>query len=147
MNSYLQATICVFQNALHLTDLTATHMYANVPIFLDFRPTGPLAASVILLPDVIESLGGQQGDIMACIPATDLCMIGDTRNVKHICVISEIALKFLNKPRFLSTQPLRLVKKEWKIFEANRADDEHPFPKSADEVKILKRALRMQGKI
>ncbi len=74
-------------------------------------------------------------------------MIGDSQNVKQICVMSEIALKFVNKPSFLSTQPLRLVNKEWKIYEANKANDEHSFPKSEDEVKILKRALKMQGKI
>ena len=74
-------------------------------------------------------------------------MIGKSQNVKHICVMSEIALKFANKSSFLSTQPLRLVDTEWKLYEANKTSDEHPFPKSEDEVKILKRALKMQGKI
>ena len=108
---------------------------------------GPLAASVILLPDLIESLDGQQGDFVACLPAGELCMIGNSQNVKQICVMSEIALKFVTKASFLSMQPLRLLNKEWKIYEANKANDEYPFPQSGDEVKILKRALKMQGKI
>ena len=74
-------------------------------------------------------------------------MIGGSQNVKHICVMSEIALKFAKKSSFLTAQPLRLVDKEWRVYEANKANDEHPFPKSEDEVKILKRALKMQGKI
>lgn len=113
----------------------------------DFSLLGPLAASVILLPDLIESVGGQHGDPVACIPASDLCMIADSQNVTQLSAMAEIALRFLKKPGFLSTQPLRLDKKEWKIYEANRADDEHPFPRTSDEVKMLKRALKMQGKI
>ena len=115
----------------------------KLPIFL----LGPLAASVILLPDVIENLNGHQGDLVVCAPAGELCMIGDSQSVKQICVMSEIALQFTSKPHFLSTQPLRLVKKEWVIYEADKSNDEYPFPKSEDEVKMLKRALKMQGKV
>ena len=74
-------------------------------------------------------------------------MIGYSQNVKQICVMSEIALQFTSKLSFLSTQPLRLYKKEWVMYEADKSNDEYPFPKSEDEVKMLKRALKMQGKI
>lgn len=108
---------------------------------------GPLTASVILLPDVIEQFDIQDGDPVAVIPTSDLCIIGGSQNVKQLCVMGEISLKFTKQTHFISTQPLRLSQKQWKLFEANKANDEHPFPRSPDEVKMLKRALKMQGKI
>lgn len=108
---------------------------------------GPLTASVILLPDVIGKLNIEGGDAVVVIPTSDLCMVGGSQNVKQLCVMGEISLKFTKQVNFLSTQPLRVVQTEWKLYEANRANDEHPFPKSPDEVKMLKRALKMQGQI
>lgn len=109
---------------------------------------GPLTASVILLPDVIEQLGSEHGDHVVVIPTSDLCMIGGAKNVKQLCVMGEISLRYAAEQQaFLSGQPLRLLDKQWRIFEANKANDEHPFPRFPDEVKMLKRALKMQGEI
>lgn len=108
---------------------------------------GPLTASVILLPDVIEQLGSEHGDAVVVIPTNDLCMIGGSKNVKQLCVMGEISLRYAKQQSFLSAQPLRLLDKKWRLFEANKANDEHSFPRSPDEVKMLKRALKMQGEI
>ena len=67
---------------------------------------------------------------MVVVPTNDLCMIGGSKNVKQLCVMGEISLRYAKQKSFLSAQPLRLLDKQWRLFEANKANDEHPFPRS-----------------
>ncbi|WP_411027244.1 hypothetical protein, partial [Salmonella sp. s54925] len=105
-----------------------------------------LTASVILLTDVIDMLDIPDGDPVSVIPTSDLCIIGGSQNVKQLCIMGEVALKLSKKEQFISTQPLRLVEKQWILYKANKANVEHPLPRTPDEFKMLKRAFKMQGK-